>query len=126
MRQLSGVLVMLIIILFAAYSANTYLFNSTEELRKNLIEIKYCIENSGWENAELINNKVNEKWNKANKIIPILKNQGELNNLEISLTRISGLIKQKKREELLLEITVARKLLAEIYEQEKLALKNIF
>ncbi len=126
MKQLIGVLIMLIIIFSIAYAGNNYLENSTSKLKNILLNLKnYTILNK-WEKAKSLDIKINNKWNSLSKIIPILKDQGELHDLEITLTRISVLINQKNKKELLSEIAIARKLLTAIYEQEKLLLENIF
>ncbi len=117
---------MLIIIFFVAFTANNYLKNSTEFLKNDFQNLRHYTVSSNWEKASNINNKINVKWEKVSKIIPILKDQGELHDLEITLTRISSLLEQKNQKDLLLEISVARKLLTAIYEQEKLSLENIF
>jgi len=117
---------MLIIIFSIAYTANKYLEDSTMKLKNDLLNLKKIATLNNWEKANHLDTEINNKWHNISKIIAILKDQSELHDLEITLSRISFLVNQKNKKELLLEITIARKLLTAIYEQEKLSLENIF
>lgn len=91
-----------------------------------LADLERSVQNSNWARAEKNSIILNNTWQQRQRYILLMKDHGELHDLDITLTRIKTLIKMKNSETLLTEISVARKLVSNIRDQEKFSPGNIF
>lgn len=126
MRLITGVIIMLIVITIMSIITNHYIITTSNNVHNLLVKIENNIHNNNWQNVLLLNKKLNKKWDKAQNIIPILIDHAELHDLEITLARISSLIQQKNKGKIFAELSIAKKLIKNIQDQEKLNFKNVF
>lgn len=100
-------------------SVSGNMLDSLNDLQKN-------IKNESWEKARNSYSDVEKDWNKVQKYFPLLIAHSNLHELNMSITKISALLKIEEKKEIIPELEVAKKITGEISEEEKLSLRNIF
>ena len=126
MRSITGFLILMIVILALGVSSLFYILSVTNNLSNNFKKLEIYINGEEWDQAYKIFKIIEKDWEKANSFFPILVDHANLHDLNITVTRISSLLKLKNKKELLPQISIAQKLSREIYHQEKFSFKNIF
>lgn len=126
MRLLISLSLLIIIIFAGAIWGNLYIMNAMDRLNNGITSVKENIDRDSWKEASETLKKIEQEWSKAQNIVPILVDHSELQNLETALAGLSSRIQHKNREEATTEINTARRLIRNVKEQEKFALRNIF
>lgn len=102
------------------------LLDHARDLTDLLDQLQKEIDKDNWVAAEEMKKDIAEKWEYAHSLFPVLLDHAEFHDLSITLTRIMALIELEQKNKLIPEIAVARRLIQEVTEQEKLKLENIF
>ncbi|NMA14712.1 MAG: DUF4363 family protein [Clostridia bacterium] len=121
-----GIMLLLVVVL----SFSVYMFKLTNDLSQDLFtsleELKLAVEEGEWEKAAQDLQQLNKSWKKADAWWTPLMDHRELDNLDQTITRVSGFIQQRQQEEAFVEIGVSRRQVEKILERESLSMRNIF
>ncbi|MFW6237864.1 MAG: DUF4363 family protein [Halanaerobiales bacterium] len=126
MRLLISLSLLIIVIFSGAIWSNIYIMDTMDNLDTKITTVNKQINRGSWLEAAETMKKLEKEWNKAQEIVPILVDHSELQDLEIALAGLSSRINQQNREEAITEIDIAYRLIKDVKEQEKFALRNIF
>jgi hypothetical protein len=127
MRLSISITIMLILIIIASIGGYYIIVVLANNVGKELEILQDYIDKEKWKEARKSSMDLLKKWNKSQYFMTILVNHSELDELEVRLAKISSMINIKaNKKEILPEIAIARKLIENIPEQEKLSIKNIF
>lgn len=96
-----------------------YFFDELDILYDNIIKENY-------NEAKPIIDKINERWEKTEKIWIYCVNQSEVENIKASINKIENYIKIENQTMALLEIEEFKKFLSLVKGNESLSLENIF
>ncbi len=121
-----GIIVLLAIIL----GFSIYMYKLTEDLSQGLYasleQLKTAVEEEEWEKASLDLQQLDKNWKKADAWWTPLMDHRELDQLDQTITRIDGFVRQRQQEDAFVEINVSRRLVERIQERENLSMRNIF
>ena len=126
LKLLAGILVLLILIVgFATFN---YYHTSAiaDDLQDSLSGIKQHLEKENWEQAHNEINELNINWEKADRWWTPFMDHREIDMLDQSIGRVSSLVEVRLREEALVEIQTAKRMIQRIMDREGVNLSNIF
>ncbi|MFW6380914.1 MAG: DUF4363 family protein [Bacillota bacterium] len=126
MKMQLGIGFMLVLIVTIALMGYKQIADNSQEIHTLLGKLEIATTDNNWHDAREYNRKLQKKWNQALRLLPALIDHEELHDLEIGLARISVLVEEQQKPLLLPEISVARRLIKNIQNQEQPRLKNIF
>jgi len=130
MKETIIIISILLIIFGGAIYARNFLKKSSEEIISKLDKLKEEIiiakENNERERVKQLSNEIYEKWEEMDKTWSIIVLHDELDNIQISLTKMKAQIEEGELEESLEELETTKFLINHIREKEKFNLKNIF
>ena len=126
MRTLIIVTILMLLIFSGALYGFYSVYSLSRELSNSLEQLENHIREGRWQQADNTNEKVTKQWEKADRVFSFIIDHEQLHDLNITLSRITGLLEQKDRKRLLPEIKIARNLVHNIYEEEKPLPQNIF
>lgn len=123
-REISIIIIILVIIFAADFIVINHLKTSTEVLSTKIEEINANIDNK--EKANGLIDELNEQWEKTNKTWSIIVTHQELDQIETSLLSAKISIENEEKNEALIELGKLNFLLEHINETQSFKLKNIF
>ena len=126
MRLITIIILFFIVIIIAAISSYLAISYLTADLNDTIRQLERNIINEEWTQAEITYQKIEKKWDRAQMIITLFVDHSDLRHLNISITRIAGLINIKEKNRLLPEIHVVKNLVNDIRKEEKLSINNVF
>ncbi len=126
MRRVIIISIMFIAIITAAVASFYTIQSLANNLTDTLDQLEKEINNEEWSQAENLNNNLKNDWERAERVVTLFIDHADLRDLNISLNKISFLIEIEEKNELLTEISIARDLIQNIPEEEKLLLRNVF
>ncbi|RQD71664.1 MAG: DUF4363 family protein [Tindallia sp. MSAO_Bac2] len=126
MKMLAGIIILLI--LMVAFSTGVYYqnINISNDFIKALNDLQEVIEDEDWEKVSFQVEELMDCWNRADIWWTPLMDHQEIDMLNLSVIRVSKLAQMEKKEESLVEITIARVMVENIQELQQPVLRNIF
>ena len=101
----------------------TILYN---DLQDRLIGLQQIVEEEEWEKAEKEVEQLQEQWGRADASWTPIMDHRQVDRVDESFTRIFRLVDLRKKDDLLLEITITRRQLLRLKETEVPNLRNVF
>ncbi len=127
---MKGIFIGIILLLAVILTFSMYMYHLTseisEDLFSNLEELKKKVEEEQWSETALCLEDLSKNWNRADSWWTPLMDHRELDLLDQTIVRIEGLVRQYRREDALVEIKVAGRLIERVLERESVSIKNIF
>lgn len=129
MKEITIIIICIIIVIVGANFSLDYLSNTGKALIDELNELKIEIEkakNSEENNAKELADNIYAKWEDLEKGWSIIVVHNELDLIQLSLTGMKSYISEGKYSESIEELEKSTFLLEHIQDKEKLDLKNVF
>ena len=89
-------------------------------------EIEKCAKTEDWDQAEASLKKVNELWSEVKRTWSALIDHQEIDNIDVTLSRLQVLVEIKEVPNSLSEAAALRKYIGHIPAKEKLDFENLF
>ncbi|RQD74577.1 MAG: DUF4363 family protein [Candidatus Syntrophonatronum acetioxidans] len=126
MKMLGGIIVLLI--LMVVFSAGVYYQNLdiSKDFITSLNQLQEAVENEEWGKVSLQLEEVMKCWKRADAWWTPQMDHQEIDMLNLSVIRLTRLAQNQKKDEALMEITVARAMIENIQELQQPVLRNIF
>lgn len=127
MKTLYVSLAWLIIIILAWYLI--YYFSIDNAIKYFDIELKNIynsVINENYNEAQMILNKITEKWKDTEKLWIYFVHQGEVEDIIASIQKMDAYIKTENKSMILSEIEELKKFLRKVMGNESITLENIF
>lgn len=126
MRLLYGIAILLVVIvLFAGY-----LYSHTAKISEGILEslnrLEQKVEEEKWEEASVEVENLKENWQEADALWTPLMDHREIDLLDQSIIKVIRLVQVRHKEDLLVEIDVAKGLVRRIRDKERPDTKNVF
>jgi len=125
-RQISVLMIALIIILALCIISQWYIKTSTKEICETLQPIEIAIANEDWESAKNSFEAGKTVWEKTLRIWKVLIDHEDMRDIEISFVDMGVAIKQKDQAQAQKEYDNLVFYVNHVIENEKLDLKNLF
>ncbi|AST56885.1 DUF4363 family protein [Thermoanaerobacterium thermosaccharolyticum] len=126
MKYVVPLIVMIIIlIIFVDITSYKYLYTSSNSMEKKLDVIEKNIKNDNWKSAETCVNDLEKTWGKVNSKWAILIEHREIDDIDMSLSKLKSFIDSKNKDLSLAELKTLKELYSHIPSNEKLTLENI-
>jgi predicted nuclease with TOPRIM domain len=113
------------IIISGLYSQRL-LRNDSEKLEKNIETMQNSIRSNEWENASDALQRISSDWKKIKKTWSALIDHEEIDNMDMTLSKLEALLEMKDASSALSEAAAFKRLVIHIPEREKLAMDNLF
>ena len=130
MKEIIGIIVIVISICVTSFVLQTYLEKSSDELLTGLNNLKQIIKQEETSSANIkikeTSNYILNKWEETYKIWSMFVMHQELDNIKLSILEVTGAIEVNKKEDALEEIDKTIYLVGHIKEKEEFKLKNLF
>lgn len=126
MKTIWIAIILLIVVLTgsaALFAYTTILHNSLQE---GLLRLQQLVEQEEWEKAGEEVEKLQSIWARADASWTPIMDHRQVDRVDESFTRVFRLVDLKKKEDLLLEITVSRRQLLRLKDTEVPNLRNVF
>lgn len=118
-----GLLVLVIAGSFTLYFYSTAIYN---DLQETLEQVGRAAEREDWEEAQDQAGRLTELWTRVDATWTPIMDHRQVDRLDESLTRVLLLLQQRRRNDLIVEIAVARRIALRIKETEIPNLRNVF
>jgi hypothetical protein len=108
---------------FTLHFYSTAIYN---DLQETLEQVCRAVEREDWEGARDQSGRLAELWSRVDAAWTPTMDHRQVDRLDESLTRVFLLLEQRRRNELLVEIAVARRIARRIKDTEVPNLRNVF
>ena len=115
----------LLLILFATAGVWLYLTDSAEQICRELEGLEEALADEDWERAEAVCGQAEARWEQARPRWAVLIDHGEMEDVEIGFTDLSGAVRRRARDEALKELTELKFFLRRAAEAERPGWENI-
>lgn len=122
---ITSLVILIALVLLSGFYTHKLLRDDSDRLVKSIDEI---IESSGsgdWERSSETIRRMSSDWGKMKGIWSSLIDHQEIDNIDITLSRLQMLIEIKDTSALMPEAAALRKIISHIPEKEKLTLDNL-
>lgn len=121
------VIMVVVLIVIVGFASFIYYQTSTisGELLDSLAGIKQHIEKEKWERVHHEIDRLNNHWEKADRWWTPFMDHRELDLLDQSIGRVFGLVEVRLKEEALVEVNTAMRLVQRILDREAFNISNI-
>lgn len=128
MKEITIIIIILIIIFGSAYYVQNFLDNTSNTLVSKLEDLKKDIEKGNTQGTELMQktDEIYGEWEDINEKWSVIVLHDEIDLIETALIRMKSKIKTDKIEESMEDLDTSIFLVKHIKEKEKTSLKNIF
>ena len=126
MRTFKVVLIVVLLFLLGWYLVYESIDKHTTNFSKQLDNISDIIREENWDIVSIEYGRVKNNWNKIRKLLTILLDHHEIDNIDLSMAKASQYIETKNIPLSLGEIAVLKQLFSVVKESESLTLTNIF
>lgn len=120
---------LILILIFAIIIAGIYiskgLYAASEELEINISAIEAVILARDWEKAEKLLAELKSEWAKTRNVWAMLIDHGEIDNIDMSFSKLAEYIFTKELPLAMAEASVLKQLVKHIPEKESFRLQNI-
>jgi len=126
MRILVYVLLLTICVISFSIFMQRLLYADAEELTKSIEKMEEHAWANNWKEAGYELDRTMENWSGTKKTWSALIDHQEIDNIDVTLSRLQVLIRGKESADALSEAAVLKKYVSHIPDTEKLTWKNIF
>ncbi len=130
MKEIIGIIIIIAVVGTASFLLQKYLDDTSDEILSKLENLKKEIKReqkmSNKEEALLMAEEVDKKWDDINNIWSMIVVHQELDNIKLSILEVKSAIESEAFDDALEEIDKTIFLAGHIREKESLKLKNIF
>lgn len=119
------VLLLAVIFAFSSYT-NRILMTTSQDIASHVDQIEKTIKEGDWDKTEEQLQVLESNWDKTEKKWTVLIDHFEIDNIDISLSRMSKYIEAKEQALALAEAGAVKNLIRHIPDKETLTFKNIF
>lgn len=125
MKLALGVVMLMLAIIGGATGFYVYSAAIFAELHEIVDDLEAAVHNEDWDAAAKANRKLQEVWSKGDALWATVIDHSEVDRVDESVVRIDILSQIRLQEDLLVEITTARRLISRLQDNEKPTLQSI-
>lgn len=114
-----------VLIIFVDIASYNYLYSSSNNMEKKLETIEQNIKSEKWMNAKANADDLEKTWGKVSSKWAILIEHREIDDIDMSLSKLKSFIDTKDKDLSLSELKTLKELYSHIPSNEKLTLENI-
>ncbi|PKM83990.1 MAG: hypothetical protein CVU88_00355 [Firmicutes bacterium HGW-Firmicutes-13] len=126
MRILTGILIMLLLLIGFSLFIFRQTFEIAEGLTAALDQIEETVQTDQWDKASRVVEELKEQWGRADAWWSPFMDHQEIDLLDQSIVRVARLVEVRRKEDALVEISVARTMIKSISELQRPGISNIF
>ena len=117
-----------LLVVIVGFASFIYYQTSTiaGDLQDSLYSIQQQLDQENWEQAHEEINQLNVHWEKADRWWTPFMDHREIDMLDQSIGRVSSLVEVRLKEEALVEVKTAKRMVSRIMDREGINLSNIF
>ncbi|MEG6567415.1 DUF4363 family protein [Thermoanaerobacterium saccharolyticum] len=114
-----------VLIILVDITSYNYLYSSSNNMEKKLETIEQNIKNEKWMNAKTNADDLEKTWGKVSNKWAILIEHREIDDIDMSLSKLKSFIDTKDKDLSLSELKTLKELYSHIPSNEKLTFENI-
>lgn len=126
MRGIAVAVLVLFLIFFVSFVSSNFLLSSAKDVNSSLDSLERIVRGNNWKDTSNSLTSVDNKWKQIKNKWAVLLDHQEIDNIEISLSRMNEFVRAKNLSQSLAEISALKLLIEHIPDKEALSLKNIF
>lgn len=126
LKVLSGIFILVVIIIGASLYTGSLYNNSSNQLEELISNMEISIKSGDWKKTDSEMKKISKRWHQIEGTWATLLDHFEIDNIEISLLRLSKYIESQDSSLTLSEAAALKQYIRHIPEKESLDWKNIF
>lgn len=126
MKTLWISIILLFVVLAGSAALMIYTTILYNDLQDRLIGLQQIVEEEEWEKAEKEVEQLQEQWGRADASWTPIMDHRQVDRVDESFTRVFRLVDLRKKDDLLLEITIVRRQLLRLKDTEVPNLRNVF
>ena len=126
MKTLWISIILLFVVLAGSAALMIYTTILYNDLQDRLIGLQQIVEEEEWEKAEKEVEQLKEQWRRADTSWTPIMDHRQVDRVDESFTRVFRLVDLRKKDDLLLEITIVRRQLLRLKDTEVPNLRNVF
>lgn len=125
-RIIGLILVLTILIIASSVYTQRILYNDSLRLEQSIDQIEKNTQAENWIQAENTVNQVNKIWSEVKGTWASLIDHEEIDNIDVTLSRLQILIQAKDIPSALSEAAALKKFINHIPDKERLSIRNVF
>ncbi len=126
MKMVWVAVVIILVISVSATGLYWYSARLHQHLQGNLEELERAVQAENWEEAERSSKKMQKTWNTADAAWSPVMDRRDVDRVDEAITRVRHLSDSRQKNELLLEVNVAKRLVTRLMEKESVSIKSVF
>jgi|LSQX01.1.fsa_nt_gb hypothetical protein len=125
-KTICSILIITLLIVVISFFSQRKLIRDSTVLGQSIEKIEESVESEGWDQAKGILKQISDDWMEVKGIWAALIDHAEIDNIDITLSRLEALIMIEDVSASLSEAAALRKYVNHIPNKEKLSFENVF
>lgn len=125
MRSISIIVIVLVLIFVSGYVMSIYISNSSKMVDEQLVKLDSEVRKNNWSSALDALQNLENKWTSIKSGWAMLVDHQEIDNIDLSVSKMKEFVKEKDTVDALAEISSLRLLFEHIPQKESLTFTNI-
>ncbi len=125
-KTIAAIIAIAAAIIAVSVFAQQILFRDSDQIVQTIERIEECVKSNNWEQAESQSDQIMKQWEDTKGIWSALVDHQEIDNIDVTLSRLQILVKSKDDTSALQEAAALKKFVGHIPVKEKLILDNVF
>ena len=125
-KTICSILIITLLIVVISFFSQRKLIRDSTVLGQSIEKIEESVESEGWDQAKAILKQISDDWMEVKGIWAALIDHAEIDNIDITLSRLEALIMIEDVSASLSEAAALRKYVNHIPNKEKLSFENVF
>ncbi|HHX86927.1 MAG TPA: DUF4363 family protein [Firmicutes bacterium] len=117
-----------VIVLISASAIGLYMYSVSlhHQLHESLKKIERAAEADNWEEVQQITKKLEKSWGIADATWSPVMDRRDVDRVDEAITRVAHLAGRRQKEELLLEVSIAKRFVVRLMQKESLSIRSVF
>lgn len=125
-RTIASIIIIIASIIAVSIFSQYTLYRDSDKLVQSIEKVEESMNKKDWNQAENQVNQISKIWEDVKGTWSALVDHQEIDNIDVTLTRMQTLVKSKDTSSALSEAAALKKFFNHIPNKEKLSLHNVF
>lgn len=126
MKVAIGIIALVLALIGGAVGVFYYSADIYSNIHDSLDALEKAVENDDWDKAMQESETLEELWNRGDLIWSAVMDHGQVDRVDESIIQVIAMVKQQSKDDLLVEISLAKRLVDRLQESETPHFRSIF
>ncbi len=117
-----------IIVLLSISATGLYMYSAQlhHQLHGSLEKLEQAAEAENWAEVQRLSKRLEKTWSKADATWSPVMDRRDVDRVDEAITRVAHLAGRRQKDDLLLEVSVAKRFVVRLMQKESLSIRSVF